>query len=312
MGQELREAREARGIKLETIEEETKIRRKYLIALESGKWDEIPGEVYVKGFLRTYANYLGLDGAALVNRYKELSRVRVQAEAAQRARRQAEPALEPRPALEARPGPQARPAVMAPSPGVARGKPGRAGRIARLVLALLVLGALAAVVVLAGIYLASRDRPVAGEELQGQGAMEPPATGEPAPESPTPPEQEPADRPAGEQTAPQKREPAPPVAAVTPLPPRDQDLPFQVTGDRLQVVLTVKGDCWVEVWVDGRYAFEATLSKGARREIVAQDKVRIRLGRPPEAVITVNGVVLDTIEARSPRNVILERLPSLP
>jgi len=71
IGLRLRAARESRNISLGTAETETRIRRKYLEALESGQPADLPGEVYLKGFLRTYGNYLGLDGTALVDRYKE-------------------------------------------------------------------------------------------------------------------------------------------------------------------------------------------------------------------------------------------------
>lgn len=70
IGSRLRAAREAKGISLEVAEDETKIRRRYLEALENGRADDIPGEVYLKGFLRTYGNFLGLDGPGLVEEYK--------------------------------------------------------------------------------------------------------------------------------------------------------------------------------------------------------------------------------------------------
>lgn len=73
IGRRLQAAREAGGITLQVAEEETKIRRKYLEALESARVVDIPGEAYLKGFLRTYGNYLGLDGAALVEEYKRLA-----------------------------------------------------------------------------------------------------------------------------------------------------------------------------------------------------------------------------------------------
>lgn len=71
IGARLRAAREGKGISLEVAEEETRIRRKYIEALEEGEVAELPGEVYLKGFLRSYGNYLDLDGAALVEEYKE-------------------------------------------------------------------------------------------------------------------------------------------------------------------------------------------------------------------------------------------------
>ena len=51
------------------VEADTKIRAKYLRALEDERFDVLPGETYVKGFLRTYAEYLGLDGQLYVDEY---------------------------------------------------------------------------------------------------------------------------------------------------------------------------------------------------------------------------------------------------
>lgn len=61
LGERLVAAREAKGIDLLRAERETKIRRPYLAALERGDYASLPGGVYVRGFLRNYAQYLGLD-----------------------------------------------------------------------------------------------------------------------------------------------------------------------------------------------------------------------------------------------------------
>jgi len=61
LGELLRATREAKGVSLAEVEEATKIREKYLAALEAEEFDVLPGEVYVRGFLRNYAIYLGLD-----------------------------------------------------------------------------------------------------------------------------------------------------------------------------------------------------------------------------------------------------------
>lgn len=71
IGTLLRETREARGISLEKAQADTKIRRLYLKALEEGEYQVIPGEAYARGFLRSYAGYLGLEGLELVRRYRE-------------------------------------------------------------------------------------------------------------------------------------------------------------------------------------------------------------------------------------------------
>jgi cytoskeleton protein RodZ len=70
IGATLREARMHARIDISEIESETKIRAKYLRALENEEWDLLPGPTYVKSFLRTYADALGLDGKLLIEEYK--------------------------------------------------------------------------------------------------------------------------------------------------------------------------------------------------------------------------------------------------
>jgi hypothetical protein len=69
IGNSLREARTRRGMEFAQAEQTTKIRGKYLRALEEERFDVLPSETYVKGFLRTYADYLGLDGQLYVDEY---------------------------------------------------------------------------------------------------------------------------------------------------------------------------------------------------------------------------------------------------
>lgn len=69
IGNSLREARLRQGLDLSRVEAETKIRGKYLRALEEERFEVLPGETYVKGFLRTYAEHLGLDGQLYLDEY---------------------------------------------------------------------------------------------------------------------------------------------------------------------------------------------------------------------------------------------------
>ena len=69
IGNSLREARLRQGLEFVEVEQATKIRGKYLRALEDEQFDILPGQTYVKGFLRTYAEYLGLDGQLYVDEY---------------------------------------------------------------------------------------------------------------------------------------------------------------------------------------------------------------------------------------------------
>ena len=69
LGNSLREARLRRSVEIALAEQATKIRGKYLRALEDERFDQLPAQTYVKGFLRTYADYLGLDGQLYVDEY---------------------------------------------------------------------------------------------------------------------------------------------------------------------------------------------------------------------------------------------------
>jgi len=70
IGSTLREARLHARIDISEVEAETKIRAKYLRAMENEEWDLLPGPTFIRSFLRTYAAYLGLDARLLVDEYK--------------------------------------------------------------------------------------------------------------------------------------------------------------------------------------------------------------------------------------------------
>jgi hypothetical protein len=70
IGSTLRETRMRQRIDITDMEVRTKIRAKYLRALENEEWDLLPGPTYVKSFLRTYAEALGLDPKSMVEEYK--------------------------------------------------------------------------------------------------------------------------------------------------------------------------------------------------------------------------------------------------
>jgi cytoskeletal protein RodZ len=69
IGGSLREARLKRNLTSADVQKAIRIRDRYLQALEEERWEFLPGDAYVKGFLRTYADYLGLDGNLYVEEY---------------------------------------------------------------------------------------------------------------------------------------------------------------------------------------------------------------------------------------------------
>src|SRR5713226_5090425 len=69
IGSTLREARERQAFELADVERATKIRLRYLAALEEERFERLPGGAYAKGFLRSYAEFLGLEGQLFVDEY---------------------------------------------------------------------------------------------------------------------------------------------------------------------------------------------------------------------------------------------------
>lgn len=72
-GEYLSREREIRGISLKQISEKTKIGIEYLRCIEEGRFERIPGEVFLKGFLRSYAQALGIDEKEVMDRYNQFT-----------------------------------------------------------------------------------------------------------------------------------------------------------------------------------------------------------------------------------------------
>lgn len=70
IGATLRDARRRYGLEVREVEERTKIRARYIRALENEDWETLPAPAYVRGFLRTYGQLLGLDGEMLADEYR--------------------------------------------------------------------------------------------------------------------------------------------------------------------------------------------------------------------------------------------------
>lgn len=89
VGTRLREARTRKHLELQEVEAATKIRGRFLRAIENDDWEQLPGDIYARAFIRTYGNFLGLDGERLA---EEQRRGRGAARPGERL-----PRVEPRP-----------------------------------------------------------------------------------------------------------------------------------------------------------------------------------------------------------------------
>lgn len=73
VGETLRSERELRGISLEEVAQTTRIPLRTLKQMEAERWQDLPGDVFARGFLRSYAQALGLDARPLLARYNAIS-----------------------------------------------------------------------------------------------------------------------------------------------------------------------------------------------------------------------------------------------
>jgi cytoskeleton protein RodZ len=291
IGPQLRAAREAREISLEQAEEETKIRKKYLEALEHDNPEVIPGDVYVKGFLRSYANYLGLDGARLVEQYKE-RQAGAMASPAPMVEASAEAVAEG-PVRPVRSAPKAPAKAPLMRPRRERHKPGPAGLPIILAVGVVAL-AVAGYLVLRGLGHQSAA-PLAPAS---QGAGSP--TGELSSSISTGTTSGTKTGPsAGAGTAPGTASGIPastesPSAKVTMNKPNGQLVRFDVSGAgpiEVELQFTPKAQVWMEVTVDGKVVATQTTTDPAKTRWTGK-MVSIRLGNAESLeAIKVNGEV---------------------
>jgi len=254
LGQVLREARETKGVSLAEAEEATKIRQKYLQALEEGDYSVLPPSVYVRGFLRNYANYLGLDPEHVIHLYQ------------QAPPQQSEP---PEPRIIAEP--------LVPTSRVN-------WEIVAGILLLIAVGAL-------GVWVYRRYVvPLVMTSPPTPPGVAIADTGEPSP-VPSPPDTHPTatERPTATAipviptatSLPPTPTPLPrPTATATARPTRVPGLTF---------VLRTTGRTWLRVIVDGKTVLEQTLGAGQVRTWRAQREVRLRTGNAGGVEVIVNG-----------------------
>jgi cytoskeleton protein RodZ len=278
VGQRLRNAREARGLSLDEIEAATRIRRRFLEAIEAEDFDQLPGPAYAKGFLRTYATYLGLpaeDVAAL------------------------HPALRPGPTVS-----RASPVEVRITPAT---PPSRARRVATGIAAALVIGLAALGYVLYGQIKQFEATPAPGSLPASSARPRPTASSPHAPSAPQT-TQPPVPAPPQTSTPGQTPAPAPAQAPAAPLtqaagplggPSHSATAPSSaastVLAGPITVVAVASDRSWVRTVADGVTVFEGFLSAGDRQAWQAHHQLTIRVGNASALSLTVNGRALGVL-----------------
>ncbi|WP_324670257.1 helix-turn-helix domain-containing protein [Geochorda subterranea] len=301
LGAMLREAREARGLSLQAVSERTRVRAPFLEAIEEGRYEELPGPVYTRGFLKLYARAVGLDPARVLAAWER--------EAPQAAR--PEPVESGPPRRE-----RARPWWM-PDPLLRAIEPRE--RVRAAVSATLVV----VVAAVAGTWLLSTaTRPRPSDVARTPVPLEPLPSGEtPEPRvlalgvpgldegSPSrlPEPHRPPRGPGGSgrrTTAPEPAPTASPRPSRAGMSPRDLPRPGGIAGPSaaatapagaeragagVEVVAVVREAGWLEAYVDGRRAFSGTAQAGETLRWRGQQLISLRLSRAEGVDPVVDG-----------------------
>jgi cytoskeletal protein RodZ len=291
LGQWLREARQAKRLSLEHVEDKTRIRIKFLIALEEGNYDDLPADIYARGLVRNYALFLGLDPVEAVEKYETRDAGR---------RRDAPGLFRP---LEV--------ALSRTDMGRLRG---------RLVLLLLIAAALTAslwawrtgrLVWPPPLALfqptasplttpSPRLTPTHTSQPAATATERPTATAELAATLPPSPTLTPGALPRPTSTptptlTPERAtaQPSPGLTAESPTPPASLE-----PGAGVTLSVTITEENWVEVTLDSINDFRGLLNPGEEQSWQAQREIILRLGNAGGAEVTVNGEFLGTLGDR--------------
>ena len=291
----LREVRERRGLSLADAERETKIRQKYLAALEDDNLAALPGPLYVRGFLRNYALYLGIDGNEALEVYNQQSTpTRTKIRAARG---------EPLPKLKGDKDPE-KISIAPLSPE----KIDTRVRYGTQYVAISLL-AIPLIIVLYFIYSGAFGKSNLGVPLPTTGPAAPTLTPLPASAFTVVPPTVPV---VITSTNPLTSTQGTAIAGTS-IPANTTPVagtsPTSLPGAAGKVTIKVEAlkDVWMRVTVDGVKQYENTLAKGLTREWTGNSAIRIRTGRADVVKLTVNGEDRGSMLGSDPKQLTIEK-----
>lgn len=303
LGDMLRDAREARGASLVEAERATRIRHKYLAALEDDNLTDLPSPVYARGFLRNYAVYLGLDADRVLKMFDEErqpTRERIRAA-------RGEPGAKPT-AKERKKSDRISIQPLSPEPIDTRVRYGSS----YIAISLLALPLIIAFYFVYSAYAGGGNRSVPIPEVAATSAV---ATRSAVPLATSVALNYPGPD-AGAYNTPTTYVPlAPDIVPTTPPTPTgtvpSTDVAAQPTAEiqpSNSVVVDLQvttRDAWLRVLVDGVQRYSGTLPAGTTRQWTGKNTIRIRTGRGDVVRVSVNGS--DRGYLGTPDNLITEK-----
>lgn len=263
IGPALEQARVQRGLSLDDVEQATKIRKRYLEGLEREDYSMLPDTVYVQGFLKTYANYLGLDGEEMSQEFRSRRRPR-----RERQLNYSQPA---RSDFE-------QPLI---NPGGVSGTRRRrisGGTILTIVVAVLVLA-----LVIGGLYFIGRGSQASSDTEPPEAAQATPDNGgeEEQPSANDSPDQTPvtSSEPTRESAAPETTSEAPSEATSEAAAPETLRVEFQVQ----------ERPSWLEIRADGTTSYAEVARPGFSETFEARRELSVTTGDAGAVRVSVNG-----------------------
>lgn len=254
IGETIRARRETLGLSIEEVQEKTKIRSKYLMAVEAGDDNIAPGKAYFRAFLKSYAEFLGLDGLEFSRIYREIA----EGEVTHRT--------------QASTVPKTHSTGTSVRTGKRRRKKGRTG-IATVVIMLVLIAAVLWGAAKIYNHVFRPAKPSQSAELQNNNGNGQPNT------QPEQLEGEPQEEPNG--------------VVIKRSDPSEQTTVFETNQAPLQVTLTtLPGEdttCWIQAKTDGQIAIEKTMGSDESVDITAQSEIHVRAGKPWVLTMTLNG-----------------------
>ena len=256
LGMELKNIRESKGLSLEQVQQDTKIRSRYLEAIEAGDLSVLPGMVYARGFIKSYAEYLGVDGMELLERHGLAS------ESAPSVADAAEASLR-------RSTPSSVPTRKGFTLGGSRMLP-------QIAVAVVVLG------VFTLVYAFVVNRGDGGKTTEKPAQTQ---TVDPSVQDVTPPVQQQAAQPAPAPTP----EPPKPKTVVQEQQKAQNRTTYAVTStEPMTLQLNASDSCWVQVIADGQTVETGIIKAGESRAWKANQSVSILTGKSKFITLQVN------------------------
>jgi len=292
VGRLLRERREELGMEVTDIQQATKIRARYIQAIEEGDTSVLPAPVYAKGFVRAIANTLGLDGFSLMQQYMAPSGDRPPADDSETVPEQQRPTR----ADTEKPARRQRPLWMQSPAGPPVARPTQNRGLSAIILIVLVFVLLLGMGYAINYYLLSD-------------VADAPGTEEPEASNPEDTQPEEPSEPSSPGTEPETEEPS------SPEPPEEASLKVETTQDTAQNIITFElraedgvlpdeltvtvtgaGRCWLRTTSEstGEVLYEGTLTAGDEHTWTDPVGLRLRAGAPEAVGLSFNGIDLGT------------------